>query len=278
MRHIEIKFQTAGTEQNEILVALLDDLGFEGFEENENELSAFIKESGFNSQLLNETIAPLDLNYTTSFIEEENWNANWESGFEPITVFHPENKKPFAFVRAHFHPVNNEVIHELLITPKMSFGTGHHATTLQMIEQMSLIDFKDKTVIDFGTGTGLLAILAEKMGASKIEAIDNDDWSINNSKENISTNACNKIVLTKADTCTSSIGKADIILANINLNIIIDNLEKIIEVSKEGAVILFSGILVDDKEKICSTINDKGLNIDLVSQNNNWLVIKVFCK
>lgn len=258
-----------------MLIALLDNLGFEGFEENDGELNAFINEDIFDQSALNEIIAPLGLNYSIKHIAEQNWNANWESGFEPIIVFHPEKKNPFAHIRADFHAKNENVEFDLLITPKMSFGTGHHATTYQMIEQMSKIDFKGKTVIDFGTGTGVLAILAEKMGASTIEAIDNDDWSINNANENITANSCKKIKMTKAAYCCSSIGKADIILANINLNIIKDNLDNIISIAKPGTQILFSGILNTDETSICLAINSKRLNIISVDQKNNWLIIKV---
>ena len=273
MRHIEVSFTNVNNEHQEMLIAMLDQIGFEGFEESETSLKAFIKESLFSQANLDEIATSLSCVYALNFIEEENWNANWESSFDPIMLLHPETKNPFAFIRAGFHEASTQAVHDLIITPKMSFGTGHHATTFQMMEQMSLIDFNEMNVIDFGTGTGLLAILAEKMGAKKIEAIDNDDWSINNAIENIEANYCNKINIIKADTCQIDSFKADIILANINLNIILSNLDNIINCGKPGTIILFSGILIDDEEQICLSIKSKNLNINSVSSKNNWLLI-----
>ena len=158
MTHIEFIFPTKNNEEAELIIALLSEINFDGFQENENELKAYIKEQDFIKSLFDEVVESNQLIYSQAFIKEENWNAKWERGFEPITVFHAETKQPFAYVRANFHDKNNTVAYDLLITPKMSFGTGHHATTLQMMEQMSVIDFKNKKVIDFGTRTGLLAI------------------------------------------------------------------------------------------------------------------------
>jgi len=276
MRHIEISFATGNNDQHEMLIAMLDQVDYEGFEESETNLKAFIKESLFDKTLLDEVATSLNCVYELRFIEEENWNANWESSFEPILLLHPETKNPFAFIRAGFHEPSTEAVHDLIITPKMSFGTGHHATTFQMMEQMSLMDFNEKNVIDFGTGTGLLAILAEKMGANLIDAIDNDDWSINNALENIEANKCNNIKIIKADSCQTYAFKADIILANINLNIILDNIDNIINSAKSGTTVLFSGILVEDEKQICSNLESKRLNIISVSSKNNWLLINCY--
>jgi ribosomal protein L11 methyltransferase len=274
MRHIEISFTNINNEHQEMLIAMLDQIGFEGFEESEHDLKAFIKEPLFSQANLDEIATSLNCVYELTFIEEENWNANWESSFDPIMLLHPETKNPFAFIRAGFHEASTQAVHDLIITPKMSFGTGHHATTFQMMEQMSMIDFNGMNVIDFGTGTGLLAILAEKMGATKIEAIDNDDWSINNAIENIESNQCSNINIIKADSCQTDAFKADIILANINLNIILANLDNIINCGKSGTIILFSGILVEDEEQICLSLRSKNLNINSVYSKNNWLLIK----
>ena len=273
MRHIEISFTTENNDQHEMLIAMLDQIEYEGYEESENCLKAFIKESLFEQSLLDEVATTLNCVYQLKFIEEENWNANWESSFDPILLLHSETKNPFAFIRAGFHETSALAVHDLIITPKMSFGTGHHATTFQMMEQMSMIDFSGLQVIDFGTGTGLLAILAEKMGATSIEAIDNDDWSINNAIENIEANNCNNIKIIKADSCETDAFKADIILANINLNIILANLDNIINSAKSGTTVLFSGILVEDEELICLSLRNKNLNINSVSSKNNWLLI-----
>ena len=274
MRHIEVSFATENNDQHEMLIAMLDQIDYEGYEENENNIKAFIKETLFNRSLLDEVATSLNSVYELRIIEEENWNANWESSFDPILLLHPETNNPFAFIRASFHEPSPLAVHDLIITPKMSFGTGHHATTFQMMEQMSMIDFEGLHVIDFGTGTGLLAILAEKMGATLIEAIDNDDWSINNAIENIEANHCSKIKIIKADSCQSnSNSKADVILANINLNIILANLDNIVNCGRPGTTILFSGILIEDEAQICLSLKGKNLNINSVGSKNNWLLI-----
>lgn len=274
MRHIEVSFATENNEQHEMLIAMLDQIDYEGYEESDNNIKAFIKETLFNRSLLDEVATSLNCVYELKFIEEENWNANWESSFDPILLFHPQTNNPFAFIRANFHEPNLDAAHDLIITPKMSFGTGHHATTFQMMEQMSMINFDGLQVIDFGTGTGLLAILAEKMGAAYTEAIDNDDWSINNAIENIEANHCSKITIIKAESCQSKSNiKADVILANINLNIILENLDNIINCGKSGTTVLFSGILVEDEEQICLSLKIKNLNINSISSKNNWLLI-----
>jgi ribosomal protein L11 methyltransferase len=205
--YIRIEIETSSAEQMEILIAELSEINFEAFEENENFLSAFIKENEFIEEQLNNILLSKNICYTKSIIEETNWNAKWESEFEPIIVDH------FVAVRAAFHKPIEGVRHEIIITPKMSFGTGHHATTYLMLQQMENIDFSNKTVLDFGTGTGILAILAKKLGAGKVLAIDYDEWSINNAKENFTANNCTDIVLVQEDNL-DGLETFDVILAN----------------------------------------------------------------
>jgi ribosomal protein L11 methyltransferase len=154
----------------------------------------------------------------------------------------------------------------------MSFGTGHHATTYLMAEQMSQLDLEDKRVIDFGTGTGVLAILAEKLGAANIIAIDNDDWSINNARENITANDCRRISLVKAETIVTD-KKAAVILANINLNIIVDNLSEIKNAADTGATILFSGIMAHDESIILAALKEVNIKVQEIFNKNGWLAI-----
>ena len=155
----------------------------------------------------------------------------------------------------------------------MSFGTGHHATTFQVIELMSEINFNGKKVIDFGTGTGILSILAEKMGADNVLAIDNDDWSIRNTEENILANDCKRISLLKAEAIPAD-ENAEIILANINLNVILTNLENLRKISGNGTIILFSGILKEDTDIILPALEAAGINTDNVIEKSNWLAIQ----
>lgn len=268
MNYIEFDFNPEDKLQQEQLIALLSEEGFEGFEETPAALKAFIKEEDWQEPRFNDIIGLFPgLKYCREIVENKNWNEQWESSFEPVQV------NDFAAIRADFHEPIPVVKHEIIITPKMSFGTGHHATTWLMIEQMSQLGFKGKTVIDFGTGTGVLAILAEKLGAEKIEALDNDEWSIDNSRENITANGCGRIHLYKADTIDPSV-KADIILANINLNVITANLEAIRNVSKEGTFVLFSGLLATDKDIIVPQLESSNLAVSGVYERNNWLAIK----
>jgi ribosomal protein L11 methyltransferase len=264
MNYIQVLVNDTDNEKNEILIALLDNAGFESFEETDTTLKAFIKESEFDQTDLDEVINPLNLAYTSSIIPQQNWNAQWESSFEPILV------KDFVGIRAYFHQPIPQVKHEIIITPKMSFGTGHHATTYMMIEQMEALDFINKTVVDFGTGTAVLAILSEKMGAVAIDAIDYDEWSIENSIENAAANNCTKINLLKAETIATN-KVYDIILANINLNVIMDNLAAIQSVSKKGSFALLSGFIKTDEAVMLKTLTATGIHPLKTVQKGEWI-------
>ena len=269
MNYIQVAFETGEVASKEILIALLSQSGYESFEEEENTLKAFITEDEFIEDKLIEIIKIIPANYTTTVIQPQNWNAQWESSFEPIVV------NDFVAIRADFHQPIKNVKHEIIITPKMSFGTGHHATTYLMIEQLAALDFTDKTVVDFGTGTAVLSILAEKMGAADIDAIDNDDWSMENSIENLNANNCSKIKLEKADTISSN-KKYDIILANINLNVILQNLQAIEAVSKKGTRILLSGFLKADENILLNELSKIGAAHLGTLQKGEWICL--FCK
>jgi ribosomal protein L11 methyltransferase len=266
MNYIQVQVDNTNTEKNELLIALLANAGFESFEETDTTLKAFIKENEFNQKALDEVISPLNLSYTSSIIPQQNWNAQWESSFEPILV------NDFVGIRAYFHQPIKSVKHEIIITPKMSFGTGHHATTYMMIQQMEALDFAGKTVVDFGTGTAVLAILAEKMGAIKIDAIDYDDWSIENSIENAAANNCSKINLIKAETIATDT-VYDIMLANINLNVILANLQAIKLVSKKDTLILLSGFIKADEAEMVKALIQNGIHHLKTIQKLEWICI-----
>ncbi len=267
MKYCEIKFTVITAEQNEVLIALLADIGFEGFEESDNELKAFIKEEGFNKGSVDDIAASNNLFYITTIIEQQNWNEQWEHSFEPVII------NDFAAIRAGFHQSVKNVQYEIIITPKMSFGTGHHATTNLMVQQMSGLNFTNKMVLDFGTGTGVLAILAKKMGATGITAIDNDDWSIENATENIAANHVEHIVIKNAETITDE-NMYDIILANINLNVILLNMYQIAAACKNGAEILLSGFLITDENKIRASLIYNKLIFTSITQQKDWICIK----
>jgi ribosomal protein L11 methyltransferase len=264
MTYTQLKILTKDNQQSNILIAQLANIGFEGFEEEENLLKAFINKEQFIKEDVDEIVASHHLTYTTKEIEQQNWNAQWESSFEPVVV------DDFAAVRASFHQPITTVQHEVIITPKMSFGTGHHATTFLMMQQMSKIDFTNKTVFDFGTGTGVLAILAEKLGATKIDAIDNDEWSIKNTKENIEANNCLKINVVLADKIETTI-QYEIVLANINLNVITTAITEITAICKPKTQLFFSGFLPTDFAQMNSLLSVyKFININPI-ERNNWL-------
>ncbi|MDQ6903152.1 MAG: 50S ribosomal protein L11 methyltransferase [Bacteroidota bacterium] len=262
---IQLTINCDSIEAVEILIANLSELDFYAFEQVENTLLAFIKEEDFDEEKL-KTNLPKSASYTYSIIAEKNWNQQWESDFKPINV------NNFAGIRASFHELIAGVKYDVIITPKMSFGTGHHATTFLMIVLMEKIAFKDKTVLDFGTGTGVLAILSEKMGAASVLAIDCDEWSINNALENIETNQCKNIIVDKRDNILG-ISRVDIILANINLNVLQENAKELSALVKEGSFLIISGFLLKDESAIISTFVNNGFVKKEVVEKEGWLAL-----
>jgi ribosomal protein L11 methyltransferase len=251
----------ATEEQQEILISQLSDLGAEGFEQTDEYLVAYFNENTFKSYEVNEVLK--SYSHTVNTIKEQNWNEVWESNFEPVVV------DTFCAIRADFHAPIKGVEHEIIITPKMSFGTGHHATTYMMIDQMSHMDFKNKSVFDFGTGTGILAILAEKLGASAITAIDVDDWSISNATENLERNQCSKVSASLSSKLPQN--RFDIILANINRNVILDYLPYLNECVYENSYLLLSGLLTIDETAIVEACFKQSLTLQRRSERGNWI-------
>lgn len=257
MNSIQVNIE-ANEEQQDILISRLMDLEVEGFEQTDNSLIAYFNENTFRSYEVNELLK--GHLFTISTIEEKNWNEVWEHNFHPVII------GDFCGIRAEFHQAIEGVDHEMIITPKMSFGTGHHATTYMMIEHMGRMDFKNKTVLDFGTGTGILAILAEKLGASQVYAIDVDDWSIANAQENIHKNKCSRIAAEQTSQIPS--GKYNIVLANINRNVILDYLPRLEAQLTDKGYLLLSGLVFADESQIVQSCNLKLLSR---SERNNWI-------
>lgn len=265
-RYIQIEF-ACSRDEKDILIANLAEIGFEGFEETDNGLKAFISEKDYDENVVKGITRQYSLSFTKTLIEETNWNQVWESNFDPIII------DDFAGIRAEFHQPVENVKHELIVTPKMSFGTGHHATTFMMIQQMRQIDFAGKSVFDFGTGTGILAILAQKLGAKKIVAVDHDDWSIDNAMENIQNNKCSLIELRQAGTAEYN-DAFDIILANINKNVILDNLPLLVNELMPGGILLISGLLQEDQDDIFHISKAYSLQLLQTTVRDNWLCLK----
>ena len=261
MNSIQISIIATEQEQ-EILISQLEELYANGFEQTQDALIAYFPENNFESYAVNGILKNYQYSITT--VEEQNWNAVWESNFEPVVV------EDFCAIRAEFHQPITNVSYEIVITPKMSFGTGHHATTNMMIQQMKDMDFTGKHVFDFGTGTGILAILAEKLGSEKIQAIDVDDWSIENARENINRNGCSKINVELSSQLPAQ--QFDIILANINRNVILQYLPGLKEIlNNEQGELLLSGLLVSDKEDIMKACMNQGLKLIKELERNNWI-------
>ncbi len=250
----------------ELLIAELALIGYNGFEESESVLKAYIPEEQFVENELNILFNKYELKYSKSIISKQNWNELWESNFEPVQV------GDFVGIRASFHPSFTDVAHEIVITPKMSFGTGHHATTYSVMQLMRDLDFTGKSVYDFGTGTGILAILAEKLGATKLLAVDNDDWCIENASENISINDCKYIDIQKVDKCDLN-EKYQIILANINKNIILDNIQALAAGLEKGGQLILSGLLKEDEADILTACGSLGLTHKTTIERNGWIAI-----
>ena len=264
--HIQVTIST--TDLQEVLIAMLADIGYEGFEQAEALLKAFVPETRFDEERLKALVDPFGLAFGVQRIEERNWNEEWERSFQPVVV------EDFCAVRAHFHDPVPGVAHELVITPKMSFGTGHHATTYMMLEGMRQLSFQGKRVLDFGTGTGVLAILAERLGALEIVAIDNDDWSIINARENADANTCRCVSVEHRDTLTGFGRLFDVILANINKHVILDQLSAMEQQLVEGGVILLSGLLREDSEDIEYELAKMNLSISMRMTKDNWILLK----
>jgi len=258
--YIKIAFKGCDEEQKDILIAELSDIGYT-FEETDD-LSGYIEENKFDDQKLVELIGTQ--NFEKSIIPQKNWNEKWESDFKPVLIKN-------VCVRAAFHQKQNGVKHDIIITPKMSFGTAHHPTTELMISEMLELDLKNKSILDFGTGTGVLAILAEELGADKIIAIDNDPMSITNAKENIHSNKCKKVQLLHQD-YVEGLGEFDLILANINLNVILYSLLPLKKCGKAGAKLLLSGFLAKDVGNI-ERATRQGFITDKVIKNGEWAAV-----
>ncbi len=228
----------------EVLIAELAEKGFESFVETENGLMAYIQEPDYNDDLLRDLDVmqwpDQQVRCSSVLIPDENWNAEWEKNFEPIEV------DDRCYVRAPFHSARHDFPFEIVIEPRMSFGTGHHATTWLVLREMTDMDMKGKEVLDMGSGTGVLAILAEKMGAGLIDAIDIDDWAYENAIENIQRNQCTRITCKKGDANLLGERIYSVILANINRNILTRDAAAYERVLETGGDILLSGFYTAD--------------------------------
>ncbi|WP_300598050.1 50S ribosomal protein L11 methyltransferase [Niabella sp.] len=260
--YTEVVFLNTTADISELLIAAFADKA-DGFEEGDTQLKAFFSES-ITTEELDAVSGPLHITYEIRELESQNWNALWESNFDPVVV------DDFVAVRASFHAPFENVEQEIVINPKMSFGTGHHATTWLMMQQMRKISFSGKRVFDFGTGTGILAILARKLGAAAVLATDIDAWSIENARENFEINQCTGIELLQSGVAGQE-GVFDVILANINKNVLMETIPQLKVQLAPGGVLLLSGLLEDDASEIVNRAVETGLRLNDKFLKNNWL-------
>jgi ribosomal protein L11 methyltransferase len=251
------------------MTAELGEIGFNTFEETDSALLAYIPQELFNEDELNEILSRYGdaFNFTIVIgsVEKENWNKKWEENYDPIEV------DDRCIVRASFHNIEKKFPVEIIITPKMSFGTGHHATTWQMLKLQLDVDFKGKSVLDVGSGTGVLAIMAAKLGADSIEVTDIDDWCIENSRENFELNGLSDVKTYKGEIAELGLtGHYDIILANINKNVLLAEIPEYSRLLARKGILFLSGFYESDLDDINKCAQIYNLSLQKVVTKDKW--------
>jgi ribosomal protein L11 methyltransferase len=271
-KYIVFEFSVTSNEQKEILTALLNNYGFEGLEELADSLRAYIAQERFHPEAFKTYLRQFPsiegIPFIRKVLASKNWNEAWEKSYEPVTIADKVR------IRASFHKPVKNFDFDLLIDPKMSFGTGHHETTQLMIEMMLDMDFRQKRILDFGSGTGVLSILAHKMKAKSVIAIDIDEWAFENIRENIKINRAKNIEPSLGGADAIGAEKFDVILANVNKNIISENMELLVCALIRGGMILFSGLLENDEYGIVKSARNNGLILKEKKTKNGWLCLK----
>jgi len=255
----------------EILVAELGEVGFESFVENEEGVIAYIQQVDWNENLLDDIFVlnseEFSISYEMEVIEQTNWNSEWEKNFNPIQV------DDLVSIRAPFHE-NPNLKYDIVIEPKMSFGTGHHETTHMMVQHLLKLDLTNRKVLDMGCGTGILAIFAEMKGAKPIDAIDIDNWCYQNSIENAARNNCSNIAVYEGEASLLLNKKYDVIIANINRNILLNDMKTYMNCLNDEGIILLSGFYYEDIPIIDAEVSKYQFKIDEIIERNNWVALK----
>jgi ribosomal protein L11 methyltransferase len=256
----------------EILIAELGYAGFESFVENKEGVIAYIQKEEFKEDILDDIFIlksdEFNIEYQKEEIEQVNWNSEWEKNFNPILI------DDTVYIRAPFHNKLPNIKYDIVIEPKMSFGTGHHETTHMMVKHLLNIDFKDKKVLDMGCGTGILAILAEMLGANPIDAIDIDNWCYLNSVENAERNQCKNISVFEGDASLLINKKYDVIIANINRNILLNDIKTYANSLNENGILLLSGFYQEDIPIIDAEVSKFNLKLQTIEERKNWVALK----
>ena len=255
----------------EILIAELGYVGFDSFVESEKGVTAYIQKDKWNAFILDDinilSSKEFEITFEFNEIEQTNWNEEWEKNFKPIVV---DNQ---VTVRAPFHD-KTTTKYDLVIEPKMSFGTGHHETTYMMIQHILKNDFKNKSVLDMGCGTGVLAILGEKVGANELDAIDIDNWCYVNSLENVERNDCEKVSVYEGDVKLLDGNNYDIIIANINRNILLADIPRYTRCLNKNGTLFLSGFYKEDIQMIESKCNEDMLKLEEIIERGQWVSLK----
>ncbi len=259
------------TPWSEILLAKLSQIEFDSFEENDTGLKAYIKRDFDDEEFVQEQIGEMEaaqITYEKQNIQQVNWNEEWEKNFQPISV------DDRCYIRAEFHEEKPNVKYDIVIQPKMSFGTGHHETTHLLIEFILDTEFDNKVVLDMGTGTGILGILAKMRGAESVDAIDIDEWSYENAIENAERNKVNIQVMKGGAESIPPSTEYDIILANINKNVLIEDMPFYVNQLKKGGTLFLSGLYNFDEDDIRKETEKYGLTFEAKRIRNEWIALK----
>jgi ribosomal protein L11 methyltransferase len=275
MNYLEVHFYIEPYEEyiSDVLAEELGELGFESFMPNEEALNAYIPENKFDESKLKELMADFPFEATIEYkytqIESKNWNEEWEKHFfEPIVIGNE------CVIHSSFHQNVPKATYDIIIDPKMAFGTGHHETTSLVIAEILNMDIKGKTLLDMGCGTAVLAILAAMRDAKNVLAIDIDTWCTENSIENIAMNKISGIDVKLGDAQLLSGLHFDIILANINRNILLADMEQYAACLTSGGELYMSGFYKDDIPLIEAEATNNGFKLIDFKEKNNWVVVK----
>ncbi len=276
MKYLEIKLEIEPAEPwKEIYTSLMAEAGCDSFMDggNENELLCYIPEKDYQEDVIKDLLETpqfpeVKISYSVAPMEDKDWNAAWEANYEPVLI---DGK---CYIRAPFHPSQPDAEYEIVIEPKMSFGTAHHATTAQMVSYLLETDVRSKAVLDMGAGTGVLAILATLKGANPVTAIDNDEWAYRNGVENAKHNRCDQLKVLLGDASLLRDDSYDIILANINRNILLQDIPQYVKCMNEGALLFLSGFYEEDLPALRYCCAQNGLKYVDHKAKDKWVAAK----
>ena len=274
-----LEFSFIFNHNNEVAADVLADglaaIGFESFTQNDDALQAYVREADFSEGTLNGVLThfplpDIEIAYSYTLIKGEDWNSEWEKNyFKPIVI------DDRCIIRSSFHSVNQTATHEIIIDPKMAFGTGHHETTYLMIEELLEFQLAGKTVLDMGCGTAVLAILASMRGAGSAVGVDIDEWACNNAVENLALNNITNVSVLKGDArLLTNAAVYDVVIANINRNILLNDMEAYFRVLKPGGTLFMSGFYMNDIPALSEKAASLGLMFDYYKERNNWSLLR----